>query len=81
MAVSEVQLRYLAGAEQALKVRDFGEVVSIIYHVISDEDISEGREDLDERWQRIWNKVKYYAPRHIPLPRSMKLTKLLQIFS
>ncbi len=66
MAVSETQREYVIRAEIALKARDFGEVVHAIYEVVSDRDVSQGREELDEKWKSIWNKVKYYAPRHIP---------------
>jgi len=65
MAVTEAQHDYLRTAEQVLRAREFDDLVRMIYHVVSDDDIVEGREDLDEGWGDIWNKVRRYAPRYV----------------
>lgn len=65
MAVSEAQISYLRRAEVVLKSGDVNEVASIIYHVVSDSDISTGREELHEKWADIWDSIQEYAPRYL----------------
>jgi len=66
MAVTEDQINYLESAKHALETRNAGEAVRIIEYVVSDRDITSGREDLDERWKDIWDRVGQYAHRYIP---------------
>jgi len=66
MIVSETQKDYLKRAEYSIERNELNEAAKIIHHVISDQDISEGREELDERWERVWNKVKNSAKRIMP---------------
>ena len=72
MNVSNTQLEYLEEANQAVKVRIFGEATRIIYRVVSDAEIAAGEEDLDERWDGIWIKIKRYASHYLS-PSDIKM--------
>jgi NAD-dependent SIR2 family protein deacetylase len=57
MEVSETQRQYLRHAQEAWRRRDVGEFISIVYRVITDSDITRGREQLDKGWVDIWHEA------------------------
>lgn len=68
MAVSSTQLDYLKKAELALQRGNLEEVVALLYRVVSDSDIVQGREELDAGWKNIRSRIAHYVPTHLPAP-------------
>jgi len=64
MSISEKQSRYLRSALQALRRRDFDEVLHRIYRIVVD--ATEDGEELDEQWRHLWDKVRDYALDEMP---------------